>query len=61
MIFISKYKFQKLFLRTHASNISAKKVAENCGFELEGIIRKDYKTTSGKIIDLAYYGKLIPT
>ena len=54
----SKYKFQKLFLRTHPDNISAKTVAEKCGFELEGIIRKDYKTTSGKIVDLVYYGKL---
>jgi len=54
----SEYKFQKLFLRTHPSNISAKTVAEKCGFELEGTIRKDYKTTSGKVVDLVYYGKL---
>ena len=54
----SQYKFQKIFLRTHPTNISAKTVAEKCGFELEGIIRKDYKTSSGKIIDLVYYGKL---
>jgi len=53
-----EYKFQKLFLRTHPQNISAKTVAEKCGFGLEGTIRKDYKTTSGKIVDLVYYGKL---
>lgn len=54
----SEYKFKKLFLRTHHSNFSAKTVAEKCGFEIEGIIRRDYKTTSGEIIDLIYYGRL---
>jgi len=57
----SEYKFQKIFLRTHPSNISARTVAEKSGFELEGINRKDYKTTSGKIVDLVYYGKLNKT
>ncbi len=57
----SKYKFQKLFLRTHTSNMSAKSVAKKSGFELEGIIRKDYKTSSGKIVDLMYYGIINPT
>lgn len=50
--------FKKLFLRTHQSNIAAIKVAEKCGFRVEGTIRSDYKTTSGEIIDLIYYGKL---
>ncbi len=54
----TEYKFKKLFLRTHHSNTSAKIVAEKCGFEIEGIIRRDYKTTSGEIIDLIYYGRL---
>jgi len=50
--------FKKLFLRTHQSNLSAQKVAEKCGFEREGIIRNDYKTSSGEIVDLLYYGRL---
>jgi RimJ/RimL family protein N-acetyltransferase len=54
----TEHKFKKLFLRTHHSNTSAKTVAEKCGFEIEGIIRRDYKTTSGEIIDLIYYGRL---
>ncbi len=54
----SEYKFEKIFLRTHSGNISARTVAEKSGFELEGVIRKDYKTTSGEIVDLIYYGKL---
>jgi RimJ/RimL family protein N-acetyltransferase len=54
----TEYGFQKLFLRTHESNTAARRVAEKCGFEIEGTIRKDYKTTSGELVDLIYYGRL---
>jgi ribosomal-protein-serine acetyltransferase len=50
--------FQKLFLRTHASNQPARRLAESCGFEIEGTLRRDYKTTAGELVDLLYYGKL---
>lgn len=50
--------FRKLFLRTHQDNTAARKLAEKCGFEVEGIIRKDYKTTRGDLVDLVYYGRL---
>jgi RimJ/RimL family protein N-acetyltransferase len=53
-----EYGFQQLFLRTHETNTSARRVAEKCGFEIEGTIRKDYKTTSGELVDLIYYGRL---
>jgi RimJ/RimL family protein N-acetyltransferase len=53
-----EYDFRKLFLRTHQSNKAAQIIAERCGFELEGHIRMEYKTTSGEIVDLLYYGKL---
>ena len=49
---------KKLFLRTHEKNISSRRVAEKNGFVIEGIIRSDYKTTSGVIVDLLYYGLL---
>lgn len=52
------YGFKKLFLRTHYSNIAARRIAEKCGFEIEGTLRRDYKTTSGELVDLLYYGKL---
>ena len=52
--------FQKLFLRTHQSNTAARRIAEKAGFEVEGTIRRDYKTTSGELVDLIYYGKLKP-
>ncbi len=54
----SEFKFKKLFLRTHHSNKAAIAVAEKCGFEKEGVIRCDYKTTSGEVVDLIYYGLL---
>ncbi|MBK7691690.1 MAG: GNAT family N-acetyltransferase [Bacteroidetes bacterium] len=52
------FNFQKLFLRTHQQNTFARRVAEKCGFEIEGTIRRDYKTTSGELVDLIYYGKI---
>lgn len=53
-----EFAFRKIFLRTHYSNKPAIAVAEKCGFELEGTLRMDYKTTNGEIVDLLYYGKL---
>jgi RimJ/RimL family protein N-acetyltransferase len=53
-----EYGFEKLFLRTHHTNIAAKRLAEKCGFTLEGTLRWDYRTTAGELIDLLYYGKL---
>ena len=53
-----QYGFEKLFLRTHETNTAARRGAEKCGFEVEGVIRRDYKTTAGELVDLIYYGKL---
>ena len=50
--------FTKLFLRTSPANTDACLLAEKCGFEIEGLLRKDYKTTSGELVDLRYYGLL---
>lgn len=50
-------KMEKLLIRTHAGNQPSIIVAEKNGFKLEGTIRKDYKTTSGDLVDLLYYGK----
>ncbi len=53
-----EYGFEKLFLRTHETNTAARRGAEKCGFEVEGVLRKDYKTTTGELVDLIYYGRL---
>ena len=54
----SHHGFEKLFLRTHKSNVPARKVAERCGFQIEGTLRRDYRTSSGELVDVLYYGKL---
>ena len=51
-----KLKLNKLFLRTALTNFSSKKVAEKNGFLAEGILRKDFKTETGELIDVVYYG-----
>lgn len=55
-----EYKFKKLLCRANSNNLSSIGVALNNGFELEGIIRNDYKTTNNDIVDLNYYGKVYP-
>lgn len=56
--FFEKMKFEKLFLRAHSENTASRKVAEKCGFKVEGVLRSDYKTTKGELTDMVYYGKL---
>lgn len=51
-------KLNKLFLRAAVDNFQSKKVAEKNGFITEGILRKDFKTQDGVLIDVAYYGLL---
>jgi RimJ/RimL family protein N-acetyltransferase len=50
---------RKLLIRTHMENLAAIALAEKCGFEQEGIIRSDYKTSKGELVDLVYYGLVI--
>ncbi len=51
-------KLNKLFLRAAIDNFSSKKVAEKNGFLPEGILRNDFKTEKGILIDVVYYGLL---
>lgn len=51
-------KFDKLLIRTHHGNTGARRVIEKNGYELEGTVRKDYRTTAGVVVDLMYYGKV---
>lgn len=55
---VSQHKFKKLYCRVSSENIRSINLVIKSGFQLEGTLRRDYKTTSGKIIDLNYYGKL---
>jgi len=51
-------KMEKIFLRIAKENTGSRRVAEKNGFELEGILRKEFRIPSGELIDTFYYGKL---
>ncbi len=55
---VSQHGFKKLLCRISDRNTRSINVALRCGFELEGTIRRDYRTTDGTLVDLNYYGKL---
>jgi len=59
IIYLTKeYHFKKLLCRVNSYNLGSINVALKNGFELEGIIRNDYRTTDNKVVDLNYYGKV---
>ena len=53
-----EFDFKKLLLRIGSDNPKSAKIARFNNFELEGNIRRDYKTSSGNLVDLQYFGKL---
>jgi len=55
---IKDHKFKKLYCRVAEENTRSIHLVERIGFVLEGTLRRDYKTTSGQLVDLRYYGKL---
>ena len=48
----------KIFMRIAEDNSGSKRVAEKNDFKMEGILRKDFKTSEGKLINVVYYGLL---
>ena len=55
---VGKHKFIKLLCRANSRNKGSIAVILKNGFELEGTIRNDYRTTKGEIVDLNYYGRV---
>jgi len=55
---VKEYDFIKLLCRANSRNKGSIAVILKNGFELEGTIRKDYRTTKGEIVDLNYYGRV---
>lgn len=55
---VKEYKFIKLLCRANSRNKGSIAVILKNGFELEGTIRRDYKTTKGEVVDLNYYGRI---
>jgi ribosomal-protein-serine acetyltransferase len=48
----------KVFMRIAEENTASRRVAEKCGFKIEGVMRNDFMTNDGKLINLFYYGLL---
>ena len=55
---VEENRFIKLLCRANKRNKGSIAVIIKNGFELEGTIRRDYKTTKGEIVDLNYYGRV---
>jgi ribosomal-protein-serine acetyltransferase len=49
---------RKIFLRTIVGNARSAAIAGRLGFVHEGTLRQDFKTLSGAIVDLEYFGLL---
>ncbi|WP_299766434.1 GNAT family protein [uncultured Dokdonia sp.] len=54
---VQEHGFKKLLCRIAKENKRSIQVALACGFEFEGTVRRDYRTTDGRLVDLNYYGK----
>lgn len=59
MVYVEKeYQFKKILCRAHSENLGSIQIALKNGFQLEGIIRNDFKTSKGELVDLNYYGRI---
>ncbi|WP_299159610.1 GNAT family protein [uncultured Tenacibaculum sp.] len=55
---VNEHQFKKLFCRISAENKRSISLALRCGFEQEGTLKCDYRTTEGVLVDLNYYGRI---
>lgn len=54
----SRLGMEKVFARVDPENIGSCTVLERCGFEKEGVMRRDFRTADGRLLDLVQYGVL---
>lgn len=50
------YGIQKIYCRVATYDTAGNRVAIKNGFELEGVLKKEFRISTGEIIDLNYYG-----
>jgi len=55
---VALHKFKKIYCRISPQNESSIAIAIKNEFELEGTLRREYKTLHNDIVDLHYFGKL---
>ncbi|MCB9066133.1 MAG: GNAT family N-acetyltransferase [Chitinophagales bacterium] len=48
----------KVFAKIDVDNTASRRVSEKAGLKLEGVLRQDYRTGEGRLVDVAYYGIL---
>lgn len=48
----------KVYARIAPDNIASIRVVEKCGFEHEGLIRRDFRAGNGELMDVVLYGLL---
>lgn len=48
----------KVYIRAAPDNIGSQKIAEKCGFKMEGLLKKDHRQSDGTLTDVIYYGLL---
>lgn len=51
-------KINKVFMRIQEDNLPSRRVAEKNGFAVEGVLRRDFKSSDGELLDSVYYGLL---
>ena len=49
---------QRLFMRIDPENAGSIRVAEKNGFEREGLMRRDFRTSDGRLLDVIVFAKL---
>ena len=54
----SELSLHKIFMRIAIDNTASRRVAEKNNFVAEGILRDDFKTGEGVLVDIVYYGLL---
>jgi len=54
----SELGMQKLYIKINPENRGSKKVALNNGFELEGLLKREFRTGLGELTDVERYGLL---
>jgi RimJ/RimL family protein N-acetyltransferase len=54
----SQLGMEKVYARISPENAGSIKVVENCGFQREGLVRRDFRTSDGRLLDVYLYSCL---
>ncbi len=54
----SKLAVNKVYARIVPDNLASIRVAEKCGYEREGLLRRDFRTSEGELLDVYLYSRL---